>query len=68
MQLKFFFNQTQLRIKRGNGQHYNKCKQMRYFRIINIAEVKLTVVLRLPSLTKVEVGNFALLHFLDGSV
>ena len=51
--------------KRRKQQYYKKRKQIKYFNIINIAKwwCESAVLLRFPSLTKVEVGNFPLLHF-----
>ena len=57
--------------KERKMQHYKKCDQIRYFNIFNIinilallsAEAKLAVLLRVPSLSKVEVFSFPLPHF-----
>ena len=64
-------NDFQVRTKRGKQHYYKKRKQIRYldiFNIINIlillsADAKPAILLRVSSLTKVEVRNFPLLHF-----
>ena len=47
--------------KQRKQQHYNKCKQIRYFNIINISECWWEITC--SSEGKVEVHNFSLLHF-----
>ena len=52
--------------KRGKQHYYKKRKQIRYFNIFNIINIltllsgyaKSAILLRVPSLTKVEVRNF----------
>ena len=64
-------NDFRLRAKWGKQQHYKKHKQINYFNIFNIiniltllsANAKSAVLLKVPSLTKVEVSNFPLPHF-----
>ena len=58
-------------IKWEKQQHYKKLKQIRYFNIFNIINIlimlsddaKSAVLLKVLSLTKVEVLNFSLLQF-----
>ena len=65
-------NDSRMRTKRGKQHHYKKRKQIRYLNILNIlntltllsADAKSAILLRVPSLTKVEVGNFLWLHFM----
>ena len=60
-----------VRTKRRKQHCYKKRKQIRYLNIFNItniltlqsADAKSAILLRVPSLTKVEVRNFPLLHF-----
>ena len=60
-----------VRTKRRKQHCYKKRKQIRYLNIFNItniltlpsADAKSAILLRVPSLTKVEVRNFRLLHF-----
>ena len=64
-------NDSRMRTKRGKQHHYKKRKQIRYLNILNIlntltllsADAKSAILLRVPSLTKVEVPNFPLIHF-----
>ena len=57
--------------KRGKQHYQKKCKQIRYLNILNIiniltlqsADAKSAILLKFPSLTKVEVRNFPLLNF-----
>ena len=64
-------NDFWVRTKRGKQHYYKKRKQIRYLNIFNIiniltllsADPKSAILLRVPSLTKVEVHNFPLLHF-----
>ena len=64
-------NDFWVRTKRGKQHYYKKRKQTIYLNIFNIiniltqlsADAKSAVLLRVPSLTKVEVRNFLLLHF-----
>ena len=57
--------------KRRKQHYYKKCKQIRYLKIFNItniltllsADPKSAILLRVPSLTKVGLHNFPLLHF-----
>ena len=57
--------------KREKQHYYKKRKQIRYLNIFNIiniltflsADAKSAILLRVPSLTKVEVRNFPLLNF-----
>ena len=56
---------------RGKQHYYKKCIQIRYLNILNIlniltllrADAKSAILLRVQSLTKVEIRNFPLLHF-----
>ena len=48
-------------------QHYKKLKQISYFNFINIAECWCEIGCTSEGLTKVQVRNFPLLHFPDGS-
>ena len=50
--------------KERKTQCYKKHMQIRYFNILLSAKEKTATVLRVSSLTKVEVRNFLLLHFL----
>ena len=70
-------NDFWVRTKRGKQHYYKKRKQIRYLNIFNIinilallsADAKLAILLRVLSLTKVEVRNFSLLYiFSDDSV
>ena len=69
-------NDFRVRTKKGKQCYYKKRKQRRYLNIFNIiniltllsADVGWATLLRVPSLTKVEVRNFPLLHFPRGSV
>ena len=64
-------NDFRVRKKRGKQNYYKKRKQIRYLNIFNIiniltllsADPKSAILLRVPSLTKVEVRNFPLLYF-----
>ena len=64
-------NDFRVRKKRGKQNYYKKRKQIRYLNIFNIiniltllsADAKSAILLRVPSLTKVEVRNFPLLYF-----
>ena len=63
-------NDFWMRTKRGKQYYYNKRNKIKYlhiFHIINIltllsADTKSGILLRIPSLTKVEVCNCPLLH------
>ena len=64
-------NDFWVRTKRGKQNYYKKRKQIRYlniFYIVNVltllsADMKSAILLRVPSLTRVEERNFRLLHF-----
>ena len=62
-------NDFWVRTKRGKQNYYKKRKQIRYLNIFYIVNVltllsaKSAILLRVPSLTKVEERNFRLLHF-----
>ena len=64
-------NDFQMRTMRGKQHYYKKCIQIRYLNILNIlniltllrADAKLAILLRVQSLTKVEIRNFPFLHF-----
>ena len=65
-------NNFRVRTKGGKQHYYKKRKQIRYLNIFNTiniltlltADAKSAILLRVPSLTKVEVGNFLWLHFM----
>ena len=72
-------NDFRVRKKRGKQNYYKKRKQIRYLNIFNIiniltllsADAKSAILLRVPSLTKVEELNFTVSRcyiFPDGSV
>ena len=71
----FTVNDFRVRTKRAKQHYYMKRKQIRYLNIFNIINIlkllgagaKSAILLRVPSLTKVEVRNFSLLIFPDGS-
>ena len=64
-------NDFRVRKKRGKQHYFKQRKQIRYHNIFNIINIltllspdaKSAILLRVPSLTKVEVRNFRLLHF-----
>ena len=64
-------NDFRARTKRRKQHYYKKRKQIRHLNIFNIiiiltllsVDAKSPITLRVPSLTKVEVRNFPLLHF-----
>ena len=60
-------NDFRMRTKGRKQKHSNKLKQIRYFNVINTAEcwheIGCTLCTSEPSLTKVEVRNFSVLHF-----
>ena len=58
-------NDSRMRTQRGKQHHYNKRKQIRYLTFLTLlsADAKSAIHLRVPSLTKVEVPNFPLIHF-----
>ena len=60
--LQLSANYFQVRTKGRKQQHYKKLMQTRYFNI-PCTDAKLTVLLRVPTLTKVELRSIPLLHF-----
>ena len=63
--LQLSANDFRMTTKGRKQQRQNKLKQIGYLTLLTLlsADVKSTVLLRIPSLTKVELCNFQLLHF-----